>query len=281
MNILFVRYQNTTAAGDRIFNLLESETEITDTPDAVQLSNLKGEIRLVNVNFSYDGQENILHKINLEIRPGEIIGVTGPNGSGKTTLLHLLCRLYDASDGIIYIDGIDIRKIKGECLHNQIGVMLQDTLLSRGTITENIAYSTPDTRINEIITAAKASGAHNFIMRFPDAYDTIIGEGGVGLSGGERQRISFARLLLKNPKIILLDEPTSSVDLETQALFKATIAKLADNHTIIITSQQPSMFKKVDRLFIMKNGRFVESGTYNSLSKTGGLFSNLLKQEQG
>jgi len=277
---IYANYQNTAAAGERVLKLLDTEPDILDAPNAIHLTQVKGLVRFDNVTFTYDGKKNVLKSINLEVKPRETIGVTGPSGAGKTTLFHLLYRLYDVSGGQIYIDEYEIRNVKIKSLRKQIGVLLQDTLLFYGSIAENIAYGVPGAGRIRIIAAAKAAGAHNFILQLPDAYDTIIGEGGAGLSGGERQRISIARLLLENPRILIFDEATSAVDLGTQALIQATIERLTEKHTIFIISQKPSMLKKVDRLIVFDNGRIVESGTYESLSKAGGLFNSLLEEKR-
>jgi ABC-type multidrug transport system fused ATPase/permease subunit len=274
---LYSSFQNAVASAERVFKVLDTEPDIYDRQDAIYLPpRIKGSIRFENVTFGYDGQKNALEDINLEVNPGEIIGITGPSGAGKSTMVHLLCRLYDVTDGRIFFDGCEIRNVKLESLRNQIGVVLQDTLLFYGTIAENIAYAKPDAAGDDIIAAAKAAGAHNFIMRLPDAYDTVIGEGGVGLSGGERQRISIARVLLKNQKVIVFDEATSAVDLETEAFIQTTIERLAGEHTIFIISHRLSMLKNTHKLVVLDKGKIVESGHIEVLNKREGSFSRLL-----
>lgn len=280
INSIYERYQNTVVAAERVFKLLDTEPEICDIPEAAELPYIQGNIRFDHVSFSYDGRKNVLEDISLEVKPGEIVGITGPNGAGKSTLVYLICHLYEATSGSIFIDGYDIRKVKLESLRNQIGLVLQDTLLFYGTIAENIAYGKPDASKMEIIFAAKACGAHDFIMRLPDAYDSLLGEGGVGLSGGEKQRISIARVLLRNPRIVIFDEATASVDLETQLIIHKTIKNLAQERTIFIVSLNPSMLEVAGKLIILEDGRIKEFGTYENLSKTGGMVSHLLKEEK-
>ncbi len=274
---LYSSFQSAVACSERVFKVLDTEPDISDRQDAIYLPlPVRGSIRLENVSFGYDGQKNVLEGINLEVNPGEIIGITGPSGAGKSTLVYLVCRLYDVTDGHIFFDGYEIRNIKLESLRSQIGVVLQDNLLFYGTIAENIAYSMPHAAGDDIIAATKAAGAHDFIMRLPDAYDTIIGEGGVGLSGGERQRISIARVLLKNQQVIVFDEATSAVDLETEAFIQSKIAGLAGEHTIFIISHRLSMLKNTDKLIVLDKGKIVESGHIEVLNKIEGSFSRLL-----
>ena len=274
---LYSSFQNVVASADNVFNVLNTEPDIYDRQDAIYLPpRIKGSVRFENVTFGYDDKKNALEDINLEVSPGEIIGITGPSGAGKSTMVHLLYRLYDVTGGRIFFDGYDIHNIKLESLRNQIGVVLQDALLFYGTIAENIAYAKPDAAGDDIIAAAKAAGAHDFIMRLPDAYDAIIGEGGVGLSGGERQRISIARVLLKNQKIIIFDEATSAVDLETEAFIQTTIERSAGEHTVFIISHRLSMLKNTDKLIILDKGKIVESGHIEVLNKKEGSFCRLL-----
>jgi len=278
INQIYANFQNTIAAAERVFQVLDAKPQIVDAPDAIDLPIIKGDIKFSRVAFSYDGHKNVLEDINLEIKSGEIVGVAGRSGAGKTTLLQLLCRLYDPSQGSISIDGYDLRKVKVESLLKQMGIVLQETTLFYGTVAENIAYGKPDASRREIIFAAKAAGAHDFIMRLPHAYDSLLREEGLGLSGGQRQRISIARVLLKNPRIAIFDEAESSLDLETGAFIQHSIKKLSQDRTVFIISQRPSILKMVDRLIVIDNGRIVESGTYESLSQSGGVFSSLLQK---
>ena len=281
INGIYARFQDVIAAAERFFKILDTEPELYAVRETITIPHLKGNIRFDNVVFTYDGKNNVLENINLEIQPGEIMGIVGPSGAGKSSLLQLLCRLYEPRSGSIYIDGNEIQKLDLKFLREQIGIILQDTFLFFGTIAENIAYTKPDASKIEIISAAKAAGAHEFIMRFPDAYDTLLGESGVGLSGGERQRISIARVLLKNSKIVIFDEATSAVDLLTQDIIKSTIKKLKEEgRTVFVISHQLSMMEITDRLMFLDKGRLIEHGTYESLSKTGGALANFLKEKK-
>jgi len=278
VNSIYARYQDTIAAAERVFKVLDAKPEIRDAVDAIDLPSIQGNVRFDNITFTYDGQKNVLEGIQLEAKPGEIVGIAGSSGAGKTSLAYLLCRLYDVSGGSVSVDGYDLKKIKIESFLNQIGLILQETMLFYGTIAENIAYGKLEASKIEIISAAKAAGAHDFIMRLSDAYDTLLGEGGVGLSGGERQRISIARVLLKDPKIIIFDEATASVDLATQTIIQATIKRLSKGRTIFVISHHPDMLKITDRVLILDRGKIIESGNYDDLSKSGGLFTKLFKE---
>jgi len=262
---IYRKYQNTLAASERIFNVLDAEVEPDDAPDAIELSQVKGIVKFDNVSFSYDGKNNVLNNISFEVNPGEITGILGRSGSGKTTLVHLLCRLFEPSNGEIFLDEYNIKKIKLESLRRQTSIVLQDTFLFNGLVEENIAYAQPNASRVEIISAAKAASAHEFIMRLPYAYDTVLGEGGVGLSSGERQRISIARVLLKQSKIIIFDEATASVDIVTQEIIQNTIKKLKnENYTIFLISHHLLMMEITDRIIFLDQGKIIKTDTYSS-----------------
>lgn len=267
-------FQNTVASAERVFKIFNAEPEVQGGHGAVDLHISRGAIKFYKVTFGYEGNKNVLEDISFEVSPGEVIGITGPSGAGKSTMVYLLSRLYEISKGAIYIDGFDVRTIKIKSLRNQIGVVLQETLLFYDTIAENIAYARPETSLGEIIAAAKAAGAHNFIMKLPDAYDTLIGESGAGLSGGERQRIAIARVLLKNPKIIIFDESTSALDLKSETLIRTTIEMLKDKHTIFIISHRLSMLDMADKLFVVQGGRISELGSGDRLKEAEMLISS-------
>jgi len=279
INQIYLNFQDAVTATERIFRILDTEPKIYSAPGAIDLPTIKGNIKFTDVTFSYDGHKKVLEHVNLEVKPGEVIGIAGRSGGGKTTLLKLLCRLYDPLEGFISIDGFNLFNVKLGSLRKQIGIVLQETILFYGTVAENIAYGRPDASKKEIVFAAKAAGAHDFIMRLPYAYDTLMGEE-VGLSGGQKQRISIARVLLKNPRIAIFDEALSSVDLETGAFIQASMKMLAKNSTVFIISQKPSELKMANRLIVIDNGRIVESGTYESLSKSGGIFTTFIKKNE-
>lgn len=281
INDIYAEFQELIAAAERFFKIMDTEPEVYETHGTITLTQLKGNVRFENITFSYDGKTNVLSNVNLEVQPGSAIGIVGPSGAGKSSLSQLVCRLFKPSSGIIYFDGYDAQKLELQFLRRQIGIILQDTFLFSGTIAENIAYAKPEASKFEIISAAKAAGAHDFIMRFPDAYDTFLGEGGSGLSGGEKQRISIARVLLKDSRIVIFDEATSSVDLLTQDIIKDTIKNLKEEgRTVFVISHQLSMMEITDRLIFLDKGLLVEQGTYAGLSKSGGALATFLKQKE-
>jgi len=264
----------------RIFEILDTEPTIFSKSQAVLGDKLQGRIELRNVSFSYDGVRRVLKDINLEIQSGEIIGLAGPSGGGKTTLVNLLCRFYDVMEGQILIDGIDLRDYDLVTLRRRIGVVLQEPFLFYGSVSQNIAYGNPDTSIDQIIESAKAANAHDFIVGFPDGYDTMVGERGQSLSGGERQRISIARAVLTNPRILILDEATSSVDTETEMLIQEALDRLIANRTTIAIAHRLSTLRKTSRIIVLEKGEIKEQGTHNELAAMEeGIYAKLLNKQ--
>jgi ATP-binding cassette subfamily B protein len=267
-------------SAQRIFEVLDTEPAIFSKTGAVEASKLTGCIELRDVSFSYDGIRKVLRNINIKIAPGEMIGLAGPSGGGKTTMVNLICRFYDAMEGQILIDGVDVRNYELRSLRRKIGVVLQEPFLFCGTIAENIAYGKPNTSLEQIMTAARAANAHDFIVGFTDGYDTLVGERGQTLSGGERQRISIARAILNNPQILILDEATSSVDTETEKLIQEALDRLVANRTTIAIAHRLSTLRKTDRLIILDKGEIVEQGTHEYLAaKKDGLYARLLNMQ--
>jgi ATP-binding cassette subfamily B protein len=237
-------------------------------------------VEFKQVSFSYEGAQPALREVSLEIEPGQMIGLCGPSGAGKSTFVNLICRFYDVTDGQILIDGVDIREYDVKWLRRQIGMVLQEPYLFHGTIADNIRYGNPDATPADIIRAAKAANAHDFVVGFPDGYDTMVGERGQSLSGGERQRISIARAILHNPRILILDEATSSVDTETEKQIQEALDRLVEGRTTFAIAHRLSTLQAADRLVVLEKGRVVEQGTHPELvDKPDGVYAKLHKTQ--
>jgi len=270
-----VTYHQTMAGAKRIFEVLSEAPEVSDMPGAIPMPPIKGHVEFRNVSFSYGIGEAALEDISFEMEPGSHVAIVGPSGAGKSTIANLILRFYDVTDGAVLIDGIDVRKVTISSLRKQIGIVPQETMLFSSSIRENIAYGRIEATESEIIEAAKAANAHDFIMRLPEGYGTLVGERGIKLSGGERQRIAIARALLKNPKILILDEATSSLDVASEAIVQEALERLMSNRTTLIIAHRLSTIVGADKIIVLDKGRIVEMGTHDELLRRGGLYSEL------
>ena len=264
------------SSAQRVFEVLDTPPEIYSRTGAVSKDKIKGDVEFRNVSFSYEGAQPALRDVSLTIAAGQMIGLCGPSGAGKSTFVNLLCRFYDVTDGQLMIDGVDIRDYDVKWLRRQIGMVLQEPYLFHGTVAENIRYGNEDATNEKVIEAARAANAHDFIVGFPDGYDTMVGERGQSLSGGERQRISIARAILHNPRILILDEATSSVDTETEKQIQQALDRLVEGRTTFAIAHRLSTLQAADTLIVLEKGKVVETGTHADLvSKEGGVYAKL------
>ena len=270
------QYQEGMTGFERFMEVMNIEPDIVDSENAIELENVEGNIEFEDVSFSYvNGEDRILSDLNLNIEAGKTVAIVGPSGGGKTTLCHLIPRFYEVNNGIIRVDGIDIKDIKLKSLRGNIGLVQQDVFLFTGTVADNILYGDPDKSMEDIIDAAKRARIHDFIMDLPDGYDTYIGEKGVKLSGGQKQRISIARLFLKNPPILILDEATSALDNETEILIQESLDELAKNRTTLIIAHRLSTIKNADEIIVLTNEGIEEKGSHEELLSKEGIYAHL------
>lgn len=272
------QFQNGYSGYDRFLEMMAIAPDIEDAPDAVSIDKAKGDIEFKEVSFRYeDNNEEVLSHVNLEVKPGDYVALVGTSGAGKTTLCSLIPRFYDVSSGEILLDGTDIRRIRLDDLRRQIGIVQQDVYLFAGTIMENIRYGKPDATDEEVIRAAKAANAHEFIMEMPEDYDTDIGQRGVKLSGGQKQRLSIARAFLKNPPILIFDEATSALDNESEKVVQESLEKLAKDRTTFVIAHRLSTIRNARRILVLTADGIAEEGTHEELMEKDGVYAGLIK----
>ncbi|MCK4452214.1 MAG: ABC transporter ATP-binding protein, partial [Anaerolineae bacterium] len=284
---LYTQLQSALAGAERIFELLDTEPEIVNAPDGIKLPPVEGHVLFDHVHFAYKESELVLQDINLEALPGQTVALVGPTGAGKTTIVNLLARLYDADQGAVRIDGYDVRQVTQESLRRQMGIVLQDTFLFSGTVMENIRYGRLEADDEEVIAAARLANADQFITRLPEGYQTQLGERGHNLSQGQRQLIAIARAVLADPRILILDEATSSVDTRTELLIQRALDELLQGRTSpstklrtsFVIAHRLSTIRNADQVFVVDQGRIVERGTHEELLAARGLYCELYESQ--
>jgi subfamily B ATP-binding cassette protein MsbA len=274
---LYTQIQEASGAIRRVYEILDTAPAIDNPENPIFLENITGRIQFENVSFGYRQELEILHNINFDVRPGQTVALVGPSGAGKSTVIKLLHRFFDASQGSIRLDEHDIRSLDRKSFLSQIALVPQETLLFGGTVKENILYGKLDATDQELEDAAKKANAHDFIVGLENGYETIVGEKGAKLSGGERQRIAIARAILKNPKILVLDEATSSLDNCSEALIQEAVEKLMEGRTTFIVAHRLSTIHKADQIIVLEKGRVVETGQHEELMNNKNLYYNLYK----
>jgi len=272
---LFSQFQEALGASSRIFELLDEKSDLPEPANPLKLGSVRGEVRFQHVSFGYGERGVVLEDVSLAAQPGEVVALVGPSGAGKSTLISLIPRFYDPTAGRILLDGVDIRDLTLYDLRSNIALVPQETQLFSGTVAENIRYGKPGASDAEVIEAAKAANAHEFITSFPDGYATIVGERGIKLSGGQRQRVAIARALLKNPRILILDEATSSLDSESEALVQEALEVLMQGRTTFVIAHRLSTIRSADKIVVLEAGRIVQQGTHQELLAAGGLYKEL------
>ncbi|MBQ8183864.1 MAG: ABC transporter ATP-binding protein [Clostridia bacterium] len=267
-------------SAQRVFEIMDTEPDVQDKENPVILDDFKGSVELNEIQFEYEPAHPIIKNLSLKIEAGEMLGIVGKTGAGKTTLSNLIARLYDPKEGVVKIDGLDVKELSSKQLRNNIGIVSQDIFLFMGTIADNIRYARPDATNDEVIAAAKAASAHSFISKLPDGYETYVGSGGQSLSGGERQRISIARTIIQNPKILILDEATAAMDTETERNIQNSLSELKAGRTTIAIAHRLSTLRDADKLAVIDDGECIEFGTYDELIEKKGAYYNMYKLQE-
>ena len=270
------------ASAERIYEIVDATAEVSDKADAIPLPPVKGEITFDNVCFKYSGSDNfVLQEVSFTALANTTVAILGQTGSGKSSIINLIPRFYDVSSGRVTIDGYDVRNVTLDSLRNQIGIVLQETTLFAGSIRDNIAYGKPESPLDDVINAARASQAHEFIVELPDGYDTLVGERGIGLSGGQKQRIAIARALLVQPRILIMDDSTSSVDSETEYLIQQALDLLRKGRTTFVIAQRISTVRNADKILVLEQGKIAAEGTHKELMETSELYADILETQLG
>lgn len=292
IGMMLVRFSTAKVSAERVQEVLDTETEIGDHPSAVPLSSAAGEVEFDRVSFSYRGQDGgsglkraasggELHDISFTVKPGQKLAIIGATGSGKSTLVSLIPRLYETSSGRILLDGRDIRRLELSSLRSHIGIVLQESILFSGTIRDNIAFGKPDASDEEVVAAAQAAAAHDFISKLPEGYDTLLGQRGVNLSGGQKQRLSIARALLLRPAVLILDDSTSAVDLATEARMQQALRKLMKGRTVILIAQRISSVQDADVILVLEEGRIAAQGSHDELLRSSAIYREIHASQAG